>query len=122
MTNHSAQDASVAAARPSARRTVAAFDFDGTLTSRGSVLPFLVAVRGVWPVLRAVVALSPPLLRSALVGGAAADSTKERLFTRMLGGLPVQLVNERSVAFAERHLARHLRQDARLRLEWHQRQ
>ena len=87
MTNHSAQDASVAAARPAAKRTVAAFDFDGTLTSGGSVLPFLVAVRGFWPVLRAVVALSPMLLRSAVLGGSAADAAKEKLFTRLLGGL-----------------------------------
>jgi phosphatidylglycerophosphatase C len=103
-------------------RTVAAFDFDGTLTSGGSVLPFLVSLRGLWPVVRAVTALSPKLLRSALVGGAAADEAKEQLFTRLLGGLPIELVNDRSVIFAERHLARHLRQDARLRLQWHQRQ
>jgi phosphatidylglycerophosphatase C len=122
VTNQPASDAAAAPATPARRRTVAAFDFDGTLTSGGSVLPFLVAVRGFWPVFRAVAALSLRLLRSALVGGAAADSTKEKLFTRLLGGLPVQLVDERSVAFAERHLARHLRQDARLRLEWHQRQ
>jgi phosphatidylglycerophosphatase C len=31
-------------------------------------------------------------------------------------------VEERSVIFAERHLARRLRQDARQRLEWHRRQ
>jgi len=122
VTNHSAQDASVAAARPAAKRTVAAFDFDGTLTSGGSVLPFLVAVRGFWPVLRAVVALSPMLLRSAVLGGSAADAAKEKLFTRLLGGLPLRAVDERSVTFAERHLARPLRQDARLRLQWHQRQ
>jgi phosphatidylglycerophosphatase C len=101
---------------------VAAFDFDGTLTSGGSVLPFLVALRGFWPVLRTVSALAPKLLRSALVGGAAADSAKEEIFTRLLGGLPVQDVDERAVVFAERHLARHLRQDARLRLQWHLRQ
>jgi phosphatidylglycerophosphatase C len=101
---------------------VAAFDFDGTLTSGGSVLPFLVSLRGAWPVSRAVAALSPKLLRSALVGGAAADDTKEQLFTRLLGGLPIELVNDRAATFAEHHLARHVRQDARLRLLWHQRQ
>jgi len=122
VTNHPAPDASVAGARPAGKRTVAAFDFDGTLTSGGSVLPFLVAVRGFWPVLRAVVALSPELLRSAAVGGSAADTAKEKLFTRLLGGLPLRAVEERAVAFAERHLARRLRQDTRLRLQWHQRQ
>jgi phosphatidylglycerophosphatase C len=122
VTNQPASDVPVAAARPAGKRTVAAFDFDGTLTSGGSVLPFLVAVRGFWPVWRAVVALSPQLLRAALAGGAAADAAKERLFTRLLGGLPLGVVDERSGAFAERHLARHLRQDTRLRLQWHQRQ
>jgi phosphatidylglycerophosphatase C len=118
-----AVDPSGAVAAPhSPPRTVAAFDFDGTLTSGGSVLPFLVSLRGPWPVLRAVAALSPKLLRSALVGGSAADDAKQQLFTRLLGGLPIELVNDRSVTFAERHLARHLRQDARLRLQWHQRQ
>jgi phosphatidylglycerophosphatase C len=101
---------------------VAAFDFDGTLTSGGSVLPFLIALRGFWPVVRTVTALAPKLLRAALVGGSAADNAKEEMFTRLLGGLPVQLVEERSVEFAEHHLARHLRQDTRLRLQWHQRQ
>jgi len=102
-------------------RTVAAFDFDGTLTSGGSVIPFLVSLRGTWPVARAVAALSPKLLRSALVGGTAADDTKQQLFTRLLGGLPKEVVNDRAAIFAEQHLAHHLRQDVRLRLQWHQR-
>jgi phosphatidylglycerophosphatase C len=118
---HQTSTGDPAAARPPAR-TVAAFDFDGTLTSGGSVLPFLVSLRGMWPVVRAVAALSPKLLRSALVGGTAADEAKEQLFIRLLGGLPIQLVNDRSVIFAERHLARHLREDARRRLQWHQKQ
>ncbi len=52
-------------------------------------------LRGWGPVLRTVIELSPQLLRSALVGGTSADDTKERLFTRLLGGLPNELVNER---------------------------
>jgi HAD superfamily hydrolase (TIGR01490 family) len=122
VTNQPASPAFPPTTTPPVTRTVAAFDFDGTLTSGGSVLPFLVAVRGFWPVFRAVFALSPKLLHSALVGGAAADAAKEKLFSRLLGGLPVKAVDERSVAFAERHLARRLRQDALLRLRWHQRQ
>jgi phosphatidylglycerophosphatase C len=101
---------------------VAAFDFDGTLTSGGSVLPFLVALRGFWPVFRTVSALAPQLARSAITGGTAADDAKQKLFTRLLGGLPVEAVEERSIAFAQRHLTEHLRRDARQRLEWHQRQ
>jgi phosphatidylglycerophosphatase C len=105
-----------------ARATVAAFDFDGTLTDSGSVFPFLVSVRGLWPVLRAVLAHAPALLRAAVVGGTAADDVKEKLFTRLLGGLPVEEVDRRAAQFAARHLRRHLREDARRRLDWHRRQ
>jgi HAD superfamily hydrolase (TIGR01490 family) len=104
------------------RVTVAAFDFDGTLTDGGSVFPFLVSVRGWWPVLRAVARLSPRLLQAAVTGGSTADTVKETLFTRLLGGLPEHELDRRSVAFAERHLERHLREDTKRRLEWHQRQ
>jgi len=106
----------------SGRHTVAAFDFDGTLTDSGSVFPFLVSLRGVWPVLRAITRLSPALLHAAVAGGVAADQVKEKLFMRLLGGLPVDEVDRRSASFAHRHLQRHLRDDTRRRLEWHRRQ
>jgi phosphatidylglycerophosphatase C len=117
----SADRAAAGQPRPD-RATVAAFDFDGTLTHGGSVFPFLVSLRGVWPVLRAVVRLSPELIRAAMTGGTAADHVKEKLFHRLLGGLPVAEVDRRGAQFAHEHLARRLRTDARRRLEWHRRQ
>jgi phosphatidylglycerophosphatase C len=108
--------------RPPARPTVAAFDFDGTLTDSGSVFPFLVSLRGAWPVVRAALRLSPSLLRAAVTGGAAADEVKEKLFIRLLGGLAVEELDRRSAVFARRHLQRHLRDDTFRRLEWHRRQ
>jgi phosphatidylglycerophosphatase C len=104
------------------RPTVAAFDFDGTLTDAGSVYPFLVALRGSWAVLRAVGRLSPELARAGVTGGSAADHVKEKLFHRLLGGLSVAEVDRQGAAFAHRHLARHLRTDTQQRLEWHRRQ
>lgn len=101
------------------RPTVAAFDFDGTLTRGGSVVPFLVAVRGLAPVVRAIARDLPALGRSALLGGAAADSAKEALFTRVLSGVSADEVERVGVEFAERHLRRRLRADTRERLEWH---
>ncbi len=108
--------------KPPSRPTVAAFDFDGTLVHGGSVFPFLVSLRGVWPVLRAALRLSPALLRAAITGGTAADEVKEKLFMRLLGGLPVTDLERRSAVFAHRHLRKHLREDVHRRLEWHQRQ
>ncbi len=101
---------------------MAAFDFDGTLVHGGSVFPFLTGLRGVWPVLRAVIRLAPSLLHAAIAGGTTADDVKEKLFVRLLGGLPVDEVDRQGRAFAHRHLERHLRPDVRRRLEWHRNQ
>jgi phosphatidylglycerophosphatase C len=98
---------------------VAAFDFDGTLTDGGSVFAFLCAVAGRPAVVSASIALSPRLVRAGLVGGTAADRTKELLFERVLAGVAVGRAEEVATAFAHRHLARHLRADVQHRLDWH---
>ncbi len=66
--------------------------------------------------------LSPELVRAGITGGTAADLVKEKLFHRLLGGLPVADVDRCGADFAHEHLARHLRTDTRRRLEWHRRQ
>ena len=98
---------------------VAAFDFDGTLTDGGSVLDFLVALRGLRTVATATAVLAPRLAHGALAGGTAADETKELLFHRTLGGVASSRVEEVSDTFARHHLSRHLRADVRGRLVWH---
>jgi phosphatidylglycerophosphatase C len=100
---------------------VAAFDFDGTLTTGGSVLPFLVAVSDRRTVLDAIAALWPRLLHGALSGGSVADRTKEDLFERVLAGVSIDHLNSVSADFAPAHLARHLRDDVRSRFDWHRR-
>ena len=100
---------------------VAAFDFDGTLTTGGSVLPFLVAVSDRRTVLDAIVALWPRLLHGALAGGSVADRTKEDLFERVLAGVSVDHLTAVSAEFGPAHLARHLRDDVRSRFDWHRR-
>lgn len=99
--------------------TVAAFDFDGTLTTGGSVVPFLLAVRGPLAVVRAIAGELPGLVCGAVRGGTAADDAKEALFTRVLSGVRADEVEQAGEVFAERHLRRRLRPDARDRLEWH---
>jgi phosphatidylglycerophosphatase C len=98
---------------------VAAFDFDGTLTTGGSVWPFLVALRGRRPVVAAAVALFGPLVGAALFGGHYADDAKEALFRRTLSGLPASDTATRAAAFGLEHYRRHARPDVRRRLEWH---
>jgi phosphatidylglycerophosphatase C len=98
---------------------VAAFDFDGTLTTGGSVFEFLAAVAGRRTVYSAAAVLSPRLALAALAGGHAADSTKEHLFERVLAGTPLERVEEVAAEFAPAHLARHGRPEVRARLDWH---
>ncbi len=105
-----------------ARPTVAAFDFDGTLTYGGSVVRFLVRVRGVLPVARAVTQDLPRLVRAAVVGGTASDDAKEALFGRLLAGFPAGELDRIGSEFAEEHLRRRLRPDTLDRLEWHRKQ
>ncbi len=99
--------------------TVAAFDLDGTLTSGGSVLGFLVAARGHTQVALAVARALPKLVRGALFGGPAADEAKEQLFIRLLGGQRADEVAEVATKFAARHLQGHLRPEVHARVEWH---
>ena len=100
---------------------VAAFDFDGTLTEGGSVLEFLMSLRGRRAVLLATAALAPRLAHGALVGGAPADQAKQRLFVRTLAGQPLTRVREVSDRFAGHHLGRHLRREVQERFDWHRR-
>ena len=108
--------------RAGTRPTIAAFDFDGTLTRGGSVVPFLFKVRGVVPVVLAVLQDLPRLAHAAVVGGTASDEAKEALFMRLLAGFPVAELDRVAHEFVAAHLRRRLRADTRERLEWHRRQ
>lgn len=102
--------------------TVAAFDFDGTLTDGGSVVRFLTRVRGVGPVTLAILRDLPRLAHASLVGGTVTDRAKEALFVRLLSGLRAEDLDRIGADFAEHHLRRRLRPDTRERLEWHRAQ
>ncbi len=99
---------------------VAAFDFDGTLSRRDSLLPFLAFVRGPATTARAVVAESPRFGR-VLLGRASRDEAKEALLGRLLSGADRQQLSESGRAFGERLAARGLRRSIRRRLDWHRR-
>jgi phosphatidylglycerophosphatase C len=98
---------------------LAAFDFDGTLTDGGSVFDFLSALTGRGAVLAATARLAPRLAHAALVGGPAADQTKELLFRQLLAGITVERFEEVAASFARQHVARHLRVPVKRRLDWH---
>jgi phosphatidylglycerophosphatase C len=106
---------------PGPRRAVAAFDLDGTLTRRDTLLPFLLRAVGRERTGRAVLAESL-LLARALAGGGHRDSAKAALLERLLAGLPVEPLAAIAEAFADDVVARRLRPGMRDRVEWHRAQ
>lgn len=92
--------------------TVAAFDFDKTLSSRDNVLPFLTTVAGRGAVLRALIA------SVAAVARGSRDDVKARI-TRVLAGRDAAEIDAISRDFAADVLAHHLRNDVVARSRWH---
>lgn len=105
----------------SAARTVAAFDFDGTLIRGDSLWHFLRDGLGPWRLLRALLAASPWLL---LYGLRCIDNeaAKARLLYCALGGRPLAQVQAWADHFVQRVLPGLLRPEVLERLRWHQAQ
>ena len=99
---------------------VAAFDFDGTISRRDSLLPFLVSVRGPAPVGVALARLSPQLVSMA-TGRGDRDRTKERLVTALLAGYRDDDLRAEGRRFAARLRGR-LRPEVVERVQWHSEQ
>jgi phosphatidylglycerophosphatase C len=102
-------------------RAVAAFDFDGTLVERDSLLPFLQRVCGTAAVARALAIESPRLARLA-TGGGDRDLFKARLFGRLLAGRRVVDLDRVVSDYAEHVTARRVRSDMLDVVEWHRRE
>lgn len=100
---------------------VAAFDFDGTLTRRDTLLPFLLYMFGVATLARHALALSPTLAGYAL-GLIDNGIAKERVFVRCLAGMRMDELQQQGERFAADILPGLLRLDAMRCLEWHKRQ
>jgi len=101
------------------RTAVAAFDFDGTIARRDTLMPFLASVAGRGAFARAALARSPQLARVAL-GRADRDAEKEVLIGRLLTGRSAAEVTEAGVAYADRLWdAQRFRPEMLERLSWH---
>ncbi len=100
-------------------RTVAAFDFDGTVTRHDTLLPFLVHLMGWRRTFRGLAILSTQVPR-ARVGGASRDVLKQNLLYQLLVGQPADAVARAADSFADRLLAGRLRDDTLARIRSHQ--
>jgi phosphatidylglycerophosphatase C len=107
---------------PAGERRVAAFDFDGTIARRDTVVPFLASVAGRTSVARAVAARSAAMARIAAgrAGGGARDEEKARLIERLLGGRTATEVEAAGSRYASALWARQsFRPEILERLAWH---
>ena len=104
-----------------AARTVAAFDFDGTLTWRDTLVPFLVRVCGRPTVARALASASPTLLRTA-AGLESRQRAKEVLLIATLRGWWLDELRPMAEQYAREVVEHRLRPDRLARLRWHQAQ
>lgn len=96
-----------------ARRVVAVFDFDKTISTRDNVVPFLVAAAGRVAVLGALLRSAPDL------GRGRRDAVKARL-VRLLAGRDEHEVRAVADALARDVIDHHLRPDVVARVRWHQ--
>jgi HAD superfamily hydrolase (TIGR01490 family) len=108
-------------AEPADKPVVAAFDFDGTLTRRDTLLPFLLHTLGSFEVARHALVLSPTLAAYGL-GFIRNDIAKERVFIQCLSGMRMGELRQEAERFAENVLPTLLRKEALQRLDWHKRQ
>jgi phosphatidylglycerophosphatase C len=102
-------------------RTVAAFDFDGTLTRHDSLLPFLARIAG-WP--RAALAFGrvAPRLARASRRSDDRDAAKERLLVHLLAGRPYRDVEALGEAYGRALVTRAIRPGMRRLVQWHRAQ
>lgn len=97
---------------------VAAFDFDGTLTRRDTLLPYLLHTLGAVAVARHALMLSPTLTGYAL-GLIANGVAKERVLVRCLAGMRSDELQQEAEQFALFVLPGLIRHEAMQRLAWH---
>lgn len=90
---------------------VAAFDFDGTLTRRDTLLPFLAHVAGRRAVARALAERAVPLALAVLGRGDRGEQ-KEQMLRRLLAGRRLAEVEALAEDFADAAVARRLRHEA----------
>ncbi len=102
--------------------TLAIFDFDGTITTRDSLLSFLFYTAGTWRTLGKLAKLVPAMA-AFLLKRLSRQQAKEMILTRFFGGMSIAQLRELGETFATSRSMQHLvRPAANKRLAWHKRQ
>jgi len=98
--------------------TIAAFDFDGTLTDRDSLLPFLFFTAGTSKTLLKLLS-ALPVLAAFTVGLESRQTTKEYVLTKFFRGIPEHDLQALAQVFAAEELDKYVSQRGLERIRWH---
>lgn len=98
---------------------VAAFDFDGTITYRDTLVSFLFFCDGFLKASYKLTLLIPTLMRY-LFGKISRQKTKECVLNVFFSGMAIQDLRVKGEEFARKCLHKHLKPEALAKLKWHQ--
>ena len=104
---------------------VAAFDFDGTLSTRDNFVPFLLRFAGKAPTAQAFARSGLDVVKGGRASWRMAnvrDDVKVSLLRQLVGGRDAADLDDSARVFARDVLARHLRREAIERADWHRAQ
>jgi phosphatidylglycerophosphatase C len=99
-------------------RIIAAFDLDGTLTSKDTFIEFIRYVHGDGKFLAGMTRLSPRLL-AFKIGLASNEGAKTAVLRHFFGGMNAADLDQLGAAFGREVLPRYLRPAGLERLRWH---
>lgn len=101
---------------------IAAFDFDGTITKRDSLISFLAFTAGKWQTAKKLLLASPQIVRF-LLNQISRQEAKEAILKQFFKGVPFHQLQELGEAFSHSAALANLVYPAALkRLEWHRSQ
>lgn len=101
--------------------TVAAFDFDGTISYYDTLLPFLIDLNGYLKTYFYLL-LDSPYLLGFILKKVSRNDIKEKIITRFFKGIEVEKLRLAGERFAKTKLQTLIKPEAIKRLEWHKKQ
>lgn len=103
------------------KSTIAAFDFDNTLTDRDSLIPFLIRLKG-FPYASLQFTLLTFSFIRFLLGSLSRQHTKEQVLERFIKDKSLSDLESFSREYAFDQLDRYVKPDALQKMKWHQAQ
>src|SRR6202034_948345 len=99
------------------KQIIAAFDFDGTLSYRDLLLPFLVYLAGFGPTYQSILSSFPQIIQASLQDSLR-QNAKEALLTKLIKGMPMSEINAKGKQFALGLIEKEIRPEGMEKLRW----